>query len=366
MSARDPDEPTRPETNDEAQPRRAPDPTAKVNIKAVAQRAGVAISTVSRVVNGGSASKLARQRVQEAIAALGYAPSVAAQSLVNRRAGCIGLAVNSTQSPWFSRILLGVEEALAPSRKSVLVASVMITGEYDPSAVMGWIQERRVDGLILVRYSKRDEPLLEAAAAVGMPTVLIAPDILADVECIVRCNNAEAGRLAGKHLVDLGHRRIAFAGGPRDSMDTRERLRGLSEVLESRGLTPPVDVWHGTNYGLECGEQYAARYLERAGPERASAVVLGNDPMALGFMRSVLAAGLRVPHDVSVVGFDGAPDGAHFWPSLTTVSQPTTVMAARACRALLDAIEGPSGDRAGALEFAVELIARESTAAPRP
>src|SRR5262245_42266641 len=121
----------------------------KPTIRAVAERAEVAISTVSRVVNGGRVSAGVKRRVQRVIDELGYSPSVAAQSLVHRRTGCIGLAVNSTQSPWFTQILGGIEQALSPSKKSVLLASMMLEGSYDPAAVLGWVMEGRVDGLIL-------------------------------------------------------------------------------------------------------------------------------------------------------------------------------------------------------------------------
>jgi DNA-binding LacI/PurR family transcriptional regulator len=337
----------------------------KPTIKAVAERAGVAISTVSRVVNGGSASKAARQRVLEAIDALGYSPSIAAQSLVSRRAGCIGLCINSTQSAWFMQILAGVEEALASSRESVLLASLALDGTYDPSAVAGWIQEGRVDGLIFVRPGQRDEPLMKAAAKSGMPTVLIAPDATAPVEFIVRANNAEAGRLVAQHLLTLGHEHIAFAGGPRDSNDTLERLRGIRSMLAERGGAELVDVWFGHEYAVSAGEEYARRYLETPEQRRPTAVVLGNDSMALGFMRTVLHEGVDVPGDLSVAGFDGTSDGEVFWPSLTTVAQPTRLMAARACKALLNEIDGKQEpEPVVSLEYGVDLVVRESTGRP--
>jgi LacI family transcriptional regulator len=339
----------------------------KPTIRAVADRADVAISTVSRVVNGGRASEVIRRRVQRAIDELGYSPSVAAQSLVTRRTGCIGLAVNSTQSPWFSQILAGVEEALAPSRKSVLLGSMMLDGGYDPAAVAAWIQERRVDGLILVRYSRRDEPLFSAAVDAGLPIVLIAPDTAAPAELTVRCNNLEAGGLVGRHLASLGHHHIAFAGGPRESLDTRQRLEGLSSALSETGVEiDPREVWFGQGYSREAGIAYAMAFLERPVIERASAVVLGNDPMALGFMRTLVQHGVQVPREVSVVGFDGTPDGEQNWPGLTTVIQPTRRMAADACRALLRRVDNPGEEQRTAVEYGVQLLVRESTAPPVP
>lgn len=339
---------------------------SKPTIRAVAERANVAISTVSRVVNGGKVSQDVRRRVQRVIDELGYSPSIAAQSLVRRRTGCIGLAVNSSQSPWFSQILLGIEEALAPSKKSVLIASMMLKGDYDPGAVLAWLVEGRVDGLILVRYSRRDRPLLDAASKAGLPVVLIAPDLSAPSDFTVRCDNVNAGYLVAEHLVQLGHRRVAFAGGPKESLDTRQRLEGLEEGLRAHGVTLDAGhVWFGSGYARSAAIEFAHAFLQKPSAERPTAVVLGNDPMALAFMRTVLQYGVSVPREVSVVGFDGTPDGEQCWPGLTTVVQPTRLMAMAACQALLDSVERRQPDRTTSAEFAVELLVRESTAPPR-
>ncbi|MET0412049.1 MAG: LacI family DNA-binding transcriptional regulator [Polyangiaceae bacterium] len=345
---------------------RASSGPAKPTIHAVAERANVAISTVSRVVNGGKVSLGVKRRVQRVIDELGYTPSIAAQSLVRRRTGCIGLAVNSSQSPWFQQILAGIEEALAPSKKSVLLASMMLKGDYDPGAVLAWIAENRVDGLVLVRYSRRDRPLLDAATKASIPVVLIAPDLSAPSDFTVRCNNVHAGVLVGQHLGALGHRHVAFAGGPRESLDSRQRLEGLQDSLAAQGVTlAPDQIWFGASYSRSAATTFAEDFLAMAPENRATAVVLGNDPMALAFMRTVLKGGVRVPEDVSIVGFDGTPDGEQCWPGLTTVVQPTRLMAKTACEALLDRVEKRQMDRTTASEFDVMLLARESTAAPR-
>jgi DNA-binding LacI/PurR family transcriptional regulator len=218
--------------------------SGKPTIRSVAERAEVAISTVSRVVNGGRASAAVQRKVRRAIEELGYSPSVAARSLVTRRAGCIGLAVNSSQSPWFSQILAGIEESLAASHNSVLLSSMMLNGSYDPSTVQSWIQDRRVDGLILVRHSLRDQPLLDAAHAAGLPVVLLAPDMDAAATFSVRSNNLEAGRLAAAHQADHGQPHLALAGGPRESVVTRKRRAGIEETLSARGLCRrSEDTW---------------------------------------------------------------------------------------------------------------------------
>jgi len=340
--------------------------TQKATIHLVAEKADVAISTVSRVINGRCVSAALKDRVQRVIDELGYSPSVAAQSLAQRRTGCIGLAVNSTQSLWFSQILAGLEEALAPSKKSLILASLVLENRFDPSTVLAWVLEGRVDGLILVRYSQRDRPLLDAAAKAGLPVALMTPDVSAPADFTVRSDNVNAGRLVAEHLARLGHREVAFAGGPAESLDTRHRLQGLEAGLRAHGiLLAPERVWFAPAYARESGIQYAEAFLRLSPSERATAVVLGNDAMAIGFMRTVIQSGLSVPGSVSVVGFDGTRDGEQVWPGLTTVVQPTQRMAIALGQALLESIEKRQPDRNTSAEFAVELLVRESTAAPR-
>jgi LacI family transcriptional regulator len=336
----------------------------KPTISAVADRADVAISTVSRVVNGGHTSEGIRRRVQRAIEELGYAPSVTARALVTRRTGCLGLAVHSTQSAWFSQVLGGVEETLATCRASVLLASTTLHDHYDPSVVAGWVQERRIDGLILVRYSGRDQALLASAAAKGIPAVLIAPDAVVEGGIAVRANNVQAGRLVARHLAELGHRQIGFGGGPAESLDTRDRLRGFSLELEEHGIQlAPEQVHFGSSYTRDAGIAHASWFLGLETRRRPTAMVLGNDTIALAFMRSVLQRGLLVPRDVSAVGFDGIPDGEQCWPGLTSVIQPTRRMARDACRSLLRRIEANDADAERLIEYDVTLLERESTGA---
>lgn len=346
--------------------RRVRPSAAKPTINAVAERAQVAISTVSRVLNGGPASDAMRERVERAIRELGYSPSVAAQSLVSRRTGCLGLAVNSTEGPWFSQVISGVEEAIAPSRYSLLLASMRLHNNYDPGAVAAWIQERRVDGLIFVRYSERQKGLFAAAARAGLPVVLLAPDADTRADYIARSDNVEAGWLVAKHLAKLGHRKVAFAGGPESSQDTQCRLQGLEQGLREFGVTEGVcDIWFGPSYYSDSGAAFAERFLLIPEAERPTAVVLGSDAMALGFLGAMMRHSIHVPRQVSVVGFDGIPEGALLWPRLTTVVQATRAMAASTCRALLERLQNPAQTQLAVEQFPVELLARDSTAPPR-
>lgn len=316
-------------------------------------------------MNGGYVSAATKARVQRAIRDLGYAPSSTARNLVTGQRNCIGVVASSTQSAWFSHVLAGIEDTLTSTRSSVLCGSLVLEGSYDASTIAGWISDRRVGGLIFICYTRREHELLAAATAAGLPVVLVGPSVKAAASSIIRCDNVEAGRLAGHYLLGLGHKRIAFAGGPRQSIDTRDRHRGLLQALLAARLElPERRVWFGPHFGVQSGVDYAHAFLALPLRHRPSAVVMGNDVMALGFMRTLLEQGVKIPGDVSVVGFDGIPEGALYWPGLTTVAQPARHMGARACQALLDVIE--DADLGARIEYGMELIIRESTAPLEP
>lgn len=332
----------------------------KPTITTVAERAGVAVSTVSRVLNGGYVSESARGRVRQVIEELGYVPSAAARNLSLGRQGSIGVVVASSQDLWFMQLLAGIEEELSERHLSLMLASLALRGRYDATTVAAWIRDRRVDGLVFARSLRRERPLLQAAAEARLPFVAIGPDEPVTQGHVVRCDNYGAGVLVADHLVQLGHTHIAFAGGPRDSRDTGDRLRGLREGLLAHRLRIRTEwVTFCRSYAPQSGEEYALRFLKRR--PGVSAVVLGNDALALGFMRALQQRGLVIPRDLSVVGFDGVPEGARVLPALTTVSQPMREMGRAACRRLLGEIEAPGAERPTTIEYRMELLVREST-----
>ncbi len=337
-------------------------PSRKPTILTVAAKARVAPTTISRVLNGGYVSAEVRSRVQSAIKSLGYVPSSTARSLKYGRKGCIGVAVESVYGPWFMGLLAGIEDELAKAHLSVMLGGLKVHGTYDAARVGSWISERRIDGLIFARYTKKEEPLLEAAREVDLPVTFICPDEAQTVGLTVRCRNFDAGRAVGTYLLDLGHRHLGFAGGPKDSIDTVDRLRGLKQAVEQAGLElSPADVSYGAAYDDASGMAAARDFLRRPPAERPSAVVLGNDLMALVFMHELLQNGIKIPADVSVVGFDGVDEGARFWPSLTTVMQPMQTLGSAACRGLLDKIEGAESESALTVEYPMELVVRNSS-----
>lgn len=335
----------------------------KATIVEVAERAHVAFSTVSRVLNGGYASPEVRGRVEQAAKDLGYVPSSIARNLKMGRQGCIGVVVQSSQSSWFTQLLGGIEEALEEKRTvSVLLGSLVLRGRYDPSAVTRWITDRRVDGLIFARCTRHQAPLVERARKARLPMVFIAPDEHFGAGAVFGTRNREAGRALGEHLLGLGHRRFGFAGGPEDSIDTQDRLAGLRDALAEKDipLNPAHRVFTGA-YTSEAGMAYAEHWLSLPRAQAPTAIVCGNDALGLGVLRTVLQHGVRVPGDVSVAGFDAVPEGALTWPGLTTVRQPSQAMGSAACRELLRTIDGDEIGSAGRRDLDAELVIREST-----
>jgi LacI family transcriptional regulator, galactose operon repressor len=242
-----------------------------------------------------------------------------------------------------------------------MLASTELTGTYDPAIVFEWIRERRVDGLIIAKSQRRDRPLIRRAVDAQLPTVLVAPDEAFPGVQLVRCDNHGAGVVVANYLVQLGHTRIAFAGGPRHSIDSKHRLLGLRKGLQKHRISlDPTCVFSCGSYEVAAGDAFARTFFEK--PRDLTAIVFANDALASGFMRVAHQRKIRIPEDLSIVGFDGLPEDELLWPALTSVAQPMLEMGRAACRRLFEAIESPS--RLQTIQFPMSLTARESTAAP--
>jgi len=335
-------------------------PLKKPTIRVVAAKAGVAVSTVSRYLNDDSVSRPMKARLSRVIESLGYKPSRTARNLSLGLKGCIGVVVDSIQDPWFTQLLTGMEEELQSRDISLMLLSLELRDTYDPTIAFEWIEDRRVDGLIIAKCHRRDKALVKAALDAQLPIVAVAPDEALPDVAVLRADNVAAGRTLGAHLADLGHTRVAFAGGPGASVESRHRLQGLREELGARGIRMrKADVCFCASYDAEEGAAYATRFLRQS--KRATAVVLGSDALAIGFIRAARQRGVQVPSDLSVAAFDGIPEGARSWPGLTTMAQPMREMGRDACRRLFTAI-GAAEERAVA-QYSMTLVVRESTAA---
>ncbi|MBW8879744.1 MAG: LacI family DNA-binding transcriptional regulator, partial [Acidobacteria bacterium] len=293
---------------------------------------------------------------------LKYTPSPSARNLKTGRQGCIGVVVESSQCSWFTQVLGGIEEALADKPVSALLGSLNLRGSYDASTIERWIADRRVDGLIFARCTRHEESLVTQAREAQIPMVFVAPDENFAAGPVFVARNREAARTLAEHLVALGHRRFAFLGGPERSVDAIERFAGLREGLAQQDLDiDATHVWFGESFPKRGATAYAEQWLSLPRASAPTAVMCGNDTLAIEFLRVVLQHGVRVPDEVSVVGFDGVPEGALYWPGLTTAKQPSQALGNAACRALMQMIDSPEVPGPERIELPAELIVRESS-----
>jgi LacI family transcriptional regulator len=311
-------------------PRRGPTATAEesrgVTIYEVAERARVSITTVSRVMRGsGPVSSETRERVLAAIDELSFTPSRLGRALAERRHAANGIVFPDLSGPYYAEVVLGYEEVAGELGRSVLILSTH--GRRDAREMVLDLASR-VDGLVILGRTVEDRVVHEVAAT-GLPVVLLARPPVAGVDSVNAENSRAAGRLA-EHLLGHGRERLVFIGDPDQSPDVAERWSGVSAVLADRGLPPSPPVRCG--FDERCGYEEGRRLL--TGPRPPDALVCANDEIALGALLAAEEAGLRVPEDVAVTGWDDVMAAKYSRPALTTVRQPMRELGARAARAL--------------------------------
>ncbi len=334
-----------------------------VTIRDVARRAGVGVATVSRVLNGtGYVKAETRERVLAAAAELGYVPSQLARGLVRRLSGTVGLVVPDITNPFFPLITRGVEDAASEAEYTVFLCN----SDNDPALEANDVQklrERRVDGVIFVGTTERRE-LVDRLLADGIPVVVMDRQLDHTEVDTVLVDNLAGARAACRHLIELGHRRIAHAAGHQSTRTGQDRCQGYRVALEEAGLAydPACVVWGDFTY--ESGYRAGQVLLGRS--PRPTAVFAGNDLIALGVIRAAEEAGLAVPDDLSVVGFDDIQMAALVRPGLTTVRQPAREMGRMAMVMLLERIRGEAAGPGRRQVYRPELIVRGTTRRREP
>jgi len=319
----------------------------------VAELAGVSHQTVSRVVNGHpNVSKATRERVEAAIAELGYRRNTAARSLVTRRSQTIGVLGSELSQYGPANTLLGVEQAARNAGYFVSIAALRSVGRDAILDALRHFLDQAVDGIaVLVPHTETLRILEEFNPAV--PVVAVG-SLGNDAVSGAMVDQKRGAEIAVGHLIELGHTRIGHVAGPADWIDGALRTEGWRAALQHAGLQDDLllegDWSAGSGYAI--GRQLAA---ERA----ATAVFVGNDQMALGVLRAFNEAGVRVPDDVSVVGFDDAPESEYTMVPLTTVRQDFDAITQRAVEVLVAAMRGRVDD--GPTCLPVELVVRSST-----
>jgi LacI family transcriptional regulator len=334
----------------------------RVTITDVARVAGVSVATVSKVVNGryGVATTTA-ERVQKVVAELGYESSLIASSLRRSRTNVIGILLAGFD-PFATELLKGISAEAVGKGYELLAYSGAIA---DDNAV-GW--ERRslsrlggtlIDGAIILTPTV-------VLPSTTVPVVAVDPHTGSGNDFIVDTDNVNGAREATRHLIDLGHRRIAHLRGRSDLESAHLREEGYRASLEEAGIPFDPDLVRDGGYRAAWSTDAARELLTL--PDRPTAVFAANDLSAFGVLEVAHELGLRVPQDLSVVGFDDIPEAASSNPRLTTVAQPLHEMGARAYTLLLGLLgEDGTGDGAAATSHArlpAHLVVRESTAPP--
>ena len=332
-----------------------------VTLVEIAEVAGVSVSTVSRALSNGKypLKQETRQNILKLAEEMGYKPNLVARSLQSNRSHLVGVVVDRMQSPFAAATVEGIQDGLRNAGYSISIAYSNRDQAIATQAIHTFYSHQ-VDGIIILNswLHTFNDPILSLQ---DRPFVFINRLFGSSRQNCVGPGDRQGARLATQHLVDLGHRRIGYINGMEDWIEAQNRLAGYCDVLTERGL--PVDealIRHG-NWSIESGYEAAQELLALA--DRPTAIFTANDIMALGAMYAIQKAGLDVPGDVAIVGYDDRDFAAWIRPALTTVRMPSYEMGQAAARLLLEQIN--KAELEDATQVTGKLIVRESCGANR-
>ncbi|MET0700028.1 MAG: LacI family DNA-binding transcriptional regulator [Mycobacterium sp.] len=327
--------------------------TQKPVMADVARLAGVSHQTVSRVINGSPSIRPAtKERVEQAIAELGYRPNTAARALVTRRSGIIGIIGANIAHYGPSSIQRSVQEAArAAGYFTSLVPLTDVTRE-ELREALDHLARQAVEAVVVITAQEQALAVVQSEEA-GVPLIIVEGD-LSGRGLSVGVDQIDGARQATQHLIDLGHRAIDHVAGPMPWTEAKGRLTGYEDAMTAAGLTPRAH-WEGDwtpARGYELGRELARK-------RDATAVFVANDQMAIGVLHAFAEAGLQVPRDISVVGFDDIPEAGYLNPALTTVRQDFYAVGQHAIDLVTATLAGSTTDVS---LLPPELIVRDSTA----
>lgn len=344
------------------QPDRANGNGKRPTIRDVARDAGVSVATVSRVLNDHPhVAPKTREAVLKSVREQRFSTNRTARGLSGGRTGLVGVTLPFVHAAYFALMLSGLADALYEQDLRAVVCPTL--HEHDREVdLLGRLMHGTTDGAILMLPTETSQEL-RALRAVGYPFVVVDPrGPLEEGIASVSAQNAAGARAATRHLLDLGHRRIGVITGPPGWIATEERLIGYHAALAGAGVLPDPALEPTSDFLVEGGRDAARRLLSL--PEPPTAIFGFNDALAIGAVQAARELGLRVPDDLSVVGFDDSDEAALVTPALTTVRQPLGEMGRMAVSLLMRLLDGQRVE-AGKVELATKLIVRRSTAPPR-
>jgi len=333
------------------------------SIKDVALKANVSTTTVSHVVNSTRfVSDKVRHEVELAIRELNYVPSAVARSLKSKSTKTIGMLIPNCSNPYFAEIVRSVEDHCFGAGYALILCNT----DDDPhrqAAYLQVISEKRIDGAIIISTGE-DKDLLRLLKGLSVPTVLLDREIK-EVDCdLVETAHLQGAMMATEHLIELGHRRIACLAGPTNLNSSAQRIEGWLAALAKSGLGAEAShlLWQ-SDFSSQGG--FATMQSILRSPEVPSAVFVCNDLMCIGALSAAHQAGVRVPQDISLIGFDDIELARFASPALSTIAQPKHRIGIAAVDMVLERIQG---DRVQARQVILqpELIVRNSTARFNP
>jgi LacI family transcriptional regulator len=326
----------------------------------VGRLAGVSTKTVSRVLNGEPhVREELRKRVREAADELGYHPNVLAQALVRQRSHLIGLVFEKPSPSYVVELQMGVIDRLQEGRYRLVVIPIGSTTEH-ADEVIGLVRSAALDGVVLAPPVCDHPRILGDLTKAGIRFTRIVPTSALELSAYTSLDEVAAAKDAAQHLIELGHRRIAVICGDPTHAATNVRLTGYRLAFAEAGLTLSDSLIESGLFTFDSGMTAGRRLLAR--PDRPTAILAQNDDMAVGALMAAHEIGLRLPDDLSVVGFDDSEISRISWPPLTTVQQPVFDMARSAADMLIADLEGTP--RPDCQVHSHRLIIRGSTVPP--
>jgi LacI family transcriptional regulator len=329
-------------------------------INDVARLAGVSKKTVSRVINRSALlSEDTRTKVEAVISDLGYVPNPQARALALRRNFLLGLLHDNPNAQTVLNFQEGVLDAIRDTEFALVVRPVDRHAPTMMDDIRRFLEQQRLYGVLILPPISENDALARLCAEMGCGYVRMGSAMLDDAEHIVASNDREMVGQAVDYLVELGHRRIALIEGPDGFRSAFERREGFLAAMQAHGLPVPPEARAQGTYRFDSGLAAASRLLDAA--ERPTAIFASNDEMASGAFHAARQRALKVPEDLSIIGFDDSPIAAHLWPPMTTVGWPVREMGRAAALKLI----APDDKAASRSRFPATLVKRQSVASPR-
>ncbi len=343
----------------------------QATIRDVAKRAGVSLATVSRVLNDSDypVRTELRQKVKAAVEELDYVPNAAARSLRRDTGRDIGLVIPNVSNPFYLQTMLGINDVLSKNDCSMILCNTLRDVDQERNCLRQ-LYERHTRGVILSSVDESGDVVMEYSQK-GMRFVLLDQKLTGAESTGINFDSRAGARMAVEHLISMGHRRIAFATMPMTRWTRAEMHRGYRDALLDAAL--PYDAsliyeWSPSTWDansdleLETGQYIAELLLGDRCP--ATAVLCVNDMVAIGMIKVFLKHGVRVPEDISVVGFDDIPFAGAFVPALTTVHQPAQETGRLAAMMILNALSSDDGELTVSMNLTPRLVIRDTVAPP--